>query len=130
MIDNVIFRKRREPFKLKAVKLTFCKCLKLTFEIAEEKLIVRAGEELENVVVVFHKMLKKVKVNRVGCFTGEDVPVGAVAIFSAVKNMAEKLTAKLFEKIVLCFEVAVKGCSSHIGKVDYFFDGDLTCAFL
>lgn len=130
MVDNKISRKGGKASDVKEVKLTFSELKKLGFEVAQEKLVVGAGEELENVVVVFHKMLKKVKVNRVGCFTGEDVSVGAVAIFSAVKNMAEKLTAKLFEKIVLCFEVAVKGCSSHIGKVDYFFDGDLTCAFL
>lgn len=130
MVDNKISRKGGKASDVKEVELTFSELKKLGFEVAEEKLVVGAGEELENVVVVFHKMLKKVKVNRVGCFTGEDVPVGAVAIFSAVKNVAEKLTAKLFEKIVLCFEVAVKGCSSHIGKVDYFFDGDLTCAFL
>lgn len=130
MVDNKISRKGGKASDVKEVKLTFSELKKLGFEVAEEKLVVGAGEELENVVVVFHKMLKKVKVNRVGCFTGEDVPVGAVAIFSAVKNVAEKLTAKLFEKIVLCFKVAVKGCSSHIGKVDYFFDGDLTCAFL
>ena len=95
VIDNEIFRKRRESSDVKALKLTFCKSLKLTFEIAEEKLIVGAGEKLEDMVVVFHKMLKKVKVNRVGSFTGKNVSVGAVSLFRCVKNVAEKLSAKL-----------------------------------
>ena len=80
---------------LKEVELTLDKGFEIALEIAQEKLVVLAGEKVENVVVVLLQMLEKVEDHRRGRIAFKNVGVMLVPVLGRIKNMAEKLLAEL-----------------------------------
>ena len=77
------------------MELTLDKGFEIALEIAQEKLVVLAGEKVENVVVVLLQMLEKVEDHRRGRIAFKNVGVMLVPVLGRIKNMAEKLFAEL-----------------------------------
>lgn len=67
---------------------------KSVFEVAQEKTVVRAGEQIEYTVVIFVKMFKEVEINGLRrCAVENMIMLGFT--LDRIENMTEQFAAKL-----------------------------------
>lgn len=99
------------------------------FEVAQKKLVIPAGQQLQNMVVVSLQMLKQVQKDRIGGIAVKKVPVLRSSGVSGIKDVAEELLAEFFQEKVLGLKMGIEGGTAYISPVDDLAYGDLSEIF-
>lgn len=93
-------------------------------EVGQEQVVVPAGEQIQNMIVVFLQMPEQMQENRVRGIAVKNMLVILVVSIHGIKNMAEKFVTQFFEQMILRLEMGIEGGSADVRPGDDLPDGD------
>ena len=129
MVDEKILWNRGLPAHLRPNELLADQFVQAVFKIAQKDLAAFAGEQTENVIIVFLQVLQEMTEYRFRCCPVRLEAGGVGAVGCAAENMPEELFAQLFQQIILCLKVSVEGGAAYIGPVNDLLDSDPVIIF-
>ena len=93
-------------------------------EVGQEQVVVPAGKQIQNMIVVFLQMPEQMQENRVRGIAVKNMLVILVVSLHGIKNVAEKFVTQFFEKMILRLEMGIEGGSADVRPGDDLPDGD------
>lgn len=98
---------------------------KTFLKILKKQMVILAAKQLQDPIVVFLQMLKKMQENGVRGVATEDMTVTTGTFFGCVENMTKQLLTQFLQKEILGFEMGIKGGTAYVCPLDYIPNGDL-----